>query len=252
MKPINYYKTYEDDFIKSKNQNFKLPDNYVWTKNDICYKIASKILYVLAYIFGLLYCKLFLHVKIKNKKILKKYRKQGYFLYGNHTQEVGDVFIPALVCSPKRIYTIASPANLGIPIIGKLLPFIGILPISEKPLHTKELLKAVKEKIANNNTIVIYPEAHVWPYYTKIRPYPNTSFKFLQDLDVPAFCITTTYQKRRFFNKPKITTYVDGPFLLDKSTTKKEATQKLCNEIYTCMINRSINSNYEYIKYKKE
>ena len=33
---------------------------------------------------------------------------------------------------------------------------------------------------------------------------------------------------------------------------KKEATQKLCNEIYTCMINRSINSNYEYIKYKKE
>ena len=252
MKKINYYKTYEDDFVTSQNQDYKVPENYKWINNNIFYKISSKLLYFIAYIFSFFYCKLFLHVKIKNRKILKSYKDTGYFLYGNHTQPIGDVFIPAHVCKNKRIYVIASPANLKVKGIGRFLPMLGILPIPDTKRKMVEFLKAVKNRIKENKCVVIYPEAHVWPYYTKIRPFPVTSFKFPIEDDAPVFCMTTTYYKRKFGRKPGIKVYIDGPFFTDKKLTKKENQNKLCEDIYNKMISRSKESTYEYIEYRKK
>ena len=252
MKKINYYKTYNDDFVQSRDQNYKLPQDYKWIHNNILYKTCSRILYFLAYILSLFYCKLFLHIKIKNRQILKKYDKQGYFLYGNHTQPVGDVFSPAHICKTKRIYVIASSSNLKVKIIGKLLPMLGILPIPDSTKKMKEFIKSVKQRIEENNCIVIYPEAHVWTYYTKVRPFPPTSFKFPVETNSISFCATTTYYKRKFGKRPGITIHIDGPFEVDKNLNKKEAQEKLCNEIYNCMKNRSKESTYEYIEYRRE
>ena len=41
MKKIYYYSTYEDDIIKSSNQDYKLKDNYKWIHTNIFYKILS-------------------------------------------------------------------------------------------------------------------------------------------------------------------------------------------------------------------
>lgn len=198
------------------------------------------------------YCKVFLHIKIENRSILKKYKDEGYFLYGNHTQVLGDVFIPAVVCNPKRIYTVASTANLGVPVIGRLLPFMGILPIPKNVSKTKNLLNAINKRIEGNSAVVIYPEAHVWPYYTEIRPFANTAFKFPVNYNSLSFCMTTTYQKRKIGSKPKITIYVDGPFFTDNTIEKKERADKLCKAIHECMEKRSKNSDYKYIKYERE
>lgn len=248
-KKIYYYKSYTDDFVESKNQNYKLKENYKWVHNNICYRICSSILYIFAYIISFFYCKFVLHVKIKNKKILKKYKKQGYFLYGNHTQAVGDVFIPAHVSSGKRIYVVVSQANLGVAGIGPLLPMLGAIPISDSIKDTKKVRDAVITRINQKKCVVIYPEAHVWPYYTKIRPFPKTSFKFPVYCDSPSFVMTTTYYKRKFGKKPGIMVYVDGPFIPDNNISKKDREGKLCQEIYQCMQKRSENSTYEYIKY---
>ena len=246
-----YYKSYEDDFVTSKNQEYKLPDNYKWIHNNLFYRFFSCILYRVAKLCGFIYCKFFLHIKIENKEVLEKYKKQGYFVYGNHTQPIGDVFIPAMLSS-KRIYTIASPSNIGVPIIGPLLPMIGILPIPEDFGKMKYLLEAIKLKINQKNAIIIYPEAHVWPYYTNIRPYKNTAFKFPVENESISFCMTTTYYKRKHGKKPGIKVYIDGPFEIDNSLSKKDNKEKLCKEIYKCMVNRSKNSTCEYIKYREE
>ena len=246
---VNYYKTFEDEFVITKNQDYKLTDNYKWINNNIFYKACSNIFYYIAKLIGFIYCKFFLHVKIENKEILKEYKNQGYFIYGNHTQIIGDVFIPALI-SKKRIYTIASSSNLGIPAIGKILPMIGILPIPKQVVKTKELIYAVNTRIEQKNIVVVYPEAHVWPYYTKIRPYKNTSFEFPVDNNSISFSITTTYYKRKHGKKPGIKVYIDGPFKIDNNLNKKQNKEKIRNEIYNCMVNRSKESNYEFIKYE--
>lgn len=252
MKKVNYYQTYEDDFVQSQEQDYKLPKDYKWIHENLVYKICSKILYKIAYILSLIYCRLFLHIKIKNAEILKKYKDEGYFLYGNHTQPVGDVFTPAHICKEKRIYVIANSSNLKVKIIGGLLPILGILPIPSSAGQMKEFMKAVKQRAEEENCVVVYPEAHVWPYYTKIRPFSAVSFKFPVEMKLKTFAATTTYQRRKLGKKPKITVYVDGPFEIDENLSKKENQEKLAKEIYECMEKRSKESTYEYIEYRRK
>ncbi len=112
-----YYRKFDYDVVINKGQNYKLLDDYKWINRDLGYRIKAKIAYFFAKIFGNIYLRCVLHAKIENSNILKKYKNTGYFIYGNHTQKIGDVFSPAIACREKHIYTIASPANLGIKVI---------------------------------------------------------------------------------------------------------------------------------------
>ena len=115
---------------------------------------------------------------------------------------------------------------------------------------SKNFIEAIKYHIRNSRVIAIYPEAHVWPYYTNIRNFKSVSFKYPIELDKPAYSFTTTYQRKKN-GKFKIVTYVDGPFYPDKFLSKKESQEKLKNEIYEAMKKRSKNNNIEIIKYVK-
>ncbi len=249
----NYeYQHYTDDVVTNRDQHFMLPADYQWVHHGLGYRFLSAIVYYLGFIIGGIYCKYGLHVKIKNREILRPYRQQGYFIYGNHTQPQGDVFAP-MHALHKHLYYIASPANLGVPWIGKLLPIGGALPIPDNLRQMRAFMQAIRWHIAQHHTILIYPEAHVWPYYTKIRPFMAAAFHYPIELNVPSFCITTTYQKRRYGTKPQITLYVDGPFWPDEKLPPKQRQQKLCHQIQQCMQDRAQQyNNYEYVHYQKK
>ena len=248
MKKVRYYSSFSDDFDQSANQNFKLSKDYKWVRKDVMSKFLSGLIYGLAVIFGGAYCRFFLHMKVKGRKNLKGV-KGGYFIYGNHTQPVGDVFIPALCVLPKRIYTVVSTANYGIPVIGKLLPFLGALPIVDSLYGIKELNKAMEQRLKKGHPVVIYPEAHVWEYYTDIRPFPDTSFKFPVKFEKPAFAMTVTYKKSKLFKKPITEVFLDGPFFSQGSSAKEKACD-LHQKVFAAMVKRSKNSNCSYIEYK--
>ena len=242
------YDNYTEDFVTSSNQNYELKSNYKWLNTSLIYKIVSTILYFIASLIALIYCKLFLRVSFKNKEVLKGYK--GYYLFGNHTQMIGDALNPLLLTFPRKNYVVASTANLGIPFLGKILPFVGALPIPKK-IHEKEDLFNAMHTLVQNHSITIYPEAHLWPYYTGIRPLPVSSFRFPVKDNVPSFSMTTTYQKRKIGKRPKITIYIDGPFYPDDLPTKREQASSLRDKVFNQMTIRSQNSTYSYIKYQK-
>lgn len=245
---IRFYKEYTDDFEVAREQDLKLSDDYSYIRN----KLLSGLIYALAIIFGYPFCKLFLHTKYKNRKAFKAVKKgEGAFIYGNHTQPVGDVFLPALACFPRRIYTVVSPANLSIPVLGKILPFLGALPLASTIKGMKSFNSALEQRINEGRIVTIYPEAHVWEYCTQIRPYSDVSFKYPVKLHKPVFAMTVTYQKRKFGSKPRTTVYIDGPFCADESLSPCQQTADLHSRVYDCMQKRSQNSNYEYIRYEK-
>lgn len=250
MNKVRYYSSFSDDFEESANQNYKLPDDYEWVRTDILSRFLSGLIYGLAIIFGGAYCKLILHLKVRGRRNLKGMRGD-FFLYGNHTQPVGDVFIPALCVLPKRIFTLVSPANYGIPVIGKILPYLGALPVTSSLHGIKELSKAIEQRLAKHHPIVIYPEAHIWEYYTEIRPYPESSFKFPAKLNKPAFAMTATYRKGKISTRPIMEVYLDGPFYAEGNTIKEMAAD-LHQKVYQSMLKRSKQSDYRYIEYRKK
>lgn len=250
MKKTIYYNSLNDDILKSKNQEYQLNSNYKWLKNDLFSKILSILLYLIIIIVTFIYSKLILHVKIKNKKILKK--EKSYFIYSNHTQMLGDVLNPFLISFKNHPYIICSPSNLGIPILGRLLPLAGALPIPSNIHDLKKLNEAISYHIKKNHPIYIYPEAHLWPWATFIREFPKTSFHYPITNNSKVFVATTTYQKRKFLKKPKITIYLDGPFTSEENLSTRENIKLMHDKVYNTMLNRSELSTYNYVNYKKK
>ncbi len=259
---VNYYKDeLKDEFSEAKIVPRRIDEKYIYNKSllwDFCSFIMQNILTMP---LKVLFVKIKFRQKFIGKDKLKKCKRTGYFIYGNHTQPFADTFIPSLANYPKRNFLIANPENVSMNGLKTIAEMAGAIPIPRIPKDDEKLnLKAMKnflsyiKKIINKNySITIYPEAHIWPYYTKIRNFKSVSFKYPIQFEKPAYCITNTYQSYgKNKDKIKIVSYVDGPFYYDKNLKPKEAQEKLRNDIYYTMCDRAKNSNIEYIKYIKK
>ncbi len=249
---VRTFREYTDDFVETRDQDKKLPGDYAWLHSSRLYHLGAALCYAGSLVFTFFYSRLALPVRIENRQVLKECGQSGFFLYGNHTQPVGDVFTPTRVVFPRRMYTICDPSNLGIPVLGKLLPMMGALPIPDTLSGMRKFLDAVGQYVKNGHCILIYPEAHVWPWCTFVRPFPATSFRYPVQFGVPVYCMTTTYQKRQRRKKPCVTIYLDGPFYPDPDLSSRQAQKKLCDEVTAAMQERSKESTCEYIRYVKE
>lgn len=253
-KKIVYYQDeLNDEFSKAKITPIRIDENYKYEHKNPIWNLCSFILQnILSIPIKILYAKIKFRIKYVGKEKLKKYKKEGYFIYGNHTQAFADTFIPSIPIYPKRNFFIVNPANISVKPFGKIVEMLGAIPVPDNKKAMKNFLEIIKKRVDKGQSITIYPEAHIWPYYTKIRPFKTVSFKYPIQFEKPAFCITNTYQSYGKNNKKiKIVSYIDGPFFPDEGLNIKEKQQNLRDKIYNCMEKRSKNSNIEYIKYIK-
>ena len=245
------YAEYTDDFVGG-DRDFHVPDRYYETNDRLPYRVYSRVVYGLLKLLGRFHCRFVLHLKIENAEILRRSEDRKIFFYGNHTQPFGDVVIPALICGRRRINTLVSPANYTLPIIGKMLPAAGAIPVPSELRQVRMMTKMLSERCAAGHPIVIYPEAHVWPYCTFIRPFPAASFRYpVKEEGAAVYCFTTTYQRRRFGSKPRTTVFVDGPFYPSGEGSVREQSGELCDRVFACMKRRSEASDCAYIRYEK-
>lgn len=257
---VFYYESEEDDPIKTDEQEKKvevgLPDGYEFIPKNPLVRLYSATLFRAFKLFGQYYERGYWQAKFYGREKLKQARGKGYVIYANHTNPFHDVFGPALAAD-RRIFTIISPVNLKIPGIGKYLPMIGGLPLGKTPEEKKAFNEAVDKRLKQKKVLVIYPEAHVWPYATKIRKFPagDRSFKYAVRNGLPIFTMTTTYHKRKDKKKgdlPRMDIYVDGPFWPDKNKTEDENRAMLAKKAYDSMVKYSRNNTYEYFEYRKK
>jgi 1-acyl-sn-glycerol-3-phosphate acyltransferase len=253
-KTIYYKDELNDEFSSAKIIPRKIDENYKYTPTNFLWEFCSCLVQnILSMPIKLIYSKVKFKIKYIGKEKLKPYKKQGYFVYVNHTQPFADTFIPSIPIYPKRNFFIVNPENVSMKFSGELVHMLGALPVPGNKDATKNFLLAIEKRIKEGNSVTIYPEAHIWPYYTKIRHFKSVSFKYPVKLNVPTFCMTNTYQSYGKNNdKIKMVTYIDGPFFADEKLSLKNKQENLRNMVYEKMVERSKNSNFEYIKYKKE
>jgi len=252
-KRIFYYENeLEDEFSNAKIQAIKIDDNYKYFHHawwNFCSFLVQNIISMPIKCF---YAKGKFHLQFIGKEKLKQCKKTGYFIYANHTQEFADTFIPSLANYPKRNFFIVNPENVSMKGLRTLVPLLGAIPIPSSIKSYQNFLKSIKTHIHQKRSVTIYPEAHIWPYYTKIRPFKDVSFKYPVQLNAPIYTLTNTYHKGKKEGKVKIVTYIDGPFFPNKNVSLKQAQKELRNTAYETMKKRSEYSTYEYIVYKKK
>lgn len=248
---IYYYSDeVNDDFAGTHVVRDKLPEDYEYHHRGFWQKLRRGVLYYcivrpLTWVYNVGVK----HVKYVNKKAFKGYKKQGCFIYGNHTSMVIDAFNPSYLAYPRPADIIINPDALYIKGIGWLIKTLGGLPIAESYTGMKKFNAIIAEYIQKKHWIAIYPEAHIWHYYTKIRNFPAVSFGYPVKLKTPVFSYTMVYKKRKHRKYPKRIVYIDGPFFADETLPYKQAVQKLRDEVYAAMSKRAEESDCEYIKY---
>lgn len=252
-KKTYYYTSYAEDLIQARKQNYELPADYQWQKTTKVARAKSWAVRHGVRALSDIFCPVILHLHShETHRKISGNLQQGCYLYINHTQMVGDAMIPYYVLQKKWPAIVVSPANLSLPVIGKLIPYGGGLPIPHQLRKLREFNQVVQQTVQDGKCVVIYPEAHVWPYYTKIRPFELSAFHYPAKDQAPVFCLTNTYQKPRWGTKPQITSYLDGPFFAPTDLTQKERQKFLSEQVHSCMQVRSQASNYEYLKYQRK
>lgn len=251
-KTIYFKDEVNEDFANIKRDTICVDSNFKYTKHNPLWKCMAFVVYrLIMKPFAYVYCKIKFRQKTVNKSKLKPFKKSGYFIYGNHTLMAGDAFIPNIVQYSKRIDMIVHADNISQKGLKNFVLMNGAIPIPTKMNGMKNFLDAIKTRVDKGSAIMVYPEAHVWPYYTKIRPYSSTAFRYPVKFDKPVFCLTNTFKKTRFRKTPKVITYIDGPFYLDATLDTKSQEQQLKNSVYSCMVERAKSSDYEFVKYVK-
>lgn len=246
---VYYEDELNDEFSTAEIKAKKIDKNYKYERDSFFSKIFSFFVYrMIATPIAFFYLKIKFHHKIIGKKILKK-EKHGCFIYGNHTQVVGDALIPTFVTG-RKTYVIVHPNNVSMKFMGRLTPYLGAIPLPDDIAAMRNFLHCLEKRIKQNRPVVIYPEAHLWPYYNKIRPFKNDSFRYPIKYNTPTYCFTNVYMKRKHSDsKCNIVTYIDGPFFPKEELTDSENREYLRNCCLEAMSKRAELSTCCMIEY---
>lgn len=259
MKKIFYEDELNDDFAATQGIKTKpLPKDYKWIHTSRLWNFFADILYYLiAYPLVKIFNTFVVGLRIKNKRVIKKL-KTGCFLYSNHTQHI-DPLISATVSGwGHRTYFMAGNDAFSIRGLSYLVAMLGAMPLGYDIASMKKMLQTVSKRIHENACITIYPEAHIWPYYTGIRPFKSASFAYPVALNAPVVASVVTYRKRHwpfrcFFRHPAITVYCSDPMYANPTLSKKAAKEDLRNRVYDWMKETADKySTYEFWHYEKK
>lgn len=254
-KTIYYSDELNDDFASLGIKKKPLGDDFEYIHKNILWNTCSFVIYrMIAQPLVFVFVKVAHRQRFKNRKVLKSARKTGAFIYANHTNMLLDAFVPNIVKLRKRGYILVGPDTTSIPGLKNIVEMVGAIPLGQTLSENKEMLDCINHRIAKNKGfITIYPEAHIWPYYTGIRDFKAGSFSYPCYSDTPVFAMTNCYQKKLIGKHPKVVTFVDGPFYPDKDLPMKERKEKLRKQCYDTMVKRAKeNSTYSYIVYEKK
>ena len=204
MKTIYYTDPLHDDFANNGIQSRPLPEDYTYISSDPLRRSVDFLFYhCVAIPLVYVYQKVRFREKIVNRRALFPYLLSGFYLYGNHTRAAGDAFTPNMISFPRKAYIVTSSDAVAIPGVRQLVASLGGLPLPDTLAGMRKFRDALAKR-SRHGCICIYPEAHIWPYYTGIRPFPATAFRYPVEYNKPVFAFTVTYQKRKHQFFPKM------------------------------------------------
>lgn len=239
-----------DDFETTNLKRNPLPKDYKYIRGRI-FNFFSFLLYYMIAVPVLTIVCFFCGVRVKGKKNLRKVKKEGAFLYMNHTSFLDTFVVQCYVQRFKRTHIIGYTDALDLPCgISFLTQQLGYLPLPTSVSDYKKFDEALKHFIGKKRNILIFPEAHIWPYYNKIRPFISTSFKYAAKLSVPVVPLVTCYRKSKISSKAIPVIYIGEPIYPKKDLNINQNKEYLRDECYKVMCDFAEKySTYEYCKF---
>jgi 1-acyl-sn-glycerol-3-phosphate acyltransferase len=250
---VIYYAKVTDDFAGTNIQTQKVDSAFPFVRKSLIWKAASFLLYyIVALPLVTFYIRVVNRTKVVNKTSLRR-MKGGCFIYGNHTHW-SDAFLPHVIAAPKRTYVIAGPDAVSIKGIRNIVTMLGAIPVPTQPRALHPFIVAIRQRSREKACITIYPEAHIWPYYTGIRPFSAASFTYPAEMGTPVIAMVTRYRERKSISgktkAPARTIILSDPIQAAPGLSVREAQKDLHRRVSKFMIEcANLPGNFEYVRY---
>ena len=258
---VYYRDELNDDFAGNDISAVKVGSDFPFYPKGLLWRIGEFIAYYLIAIPAValiwLVSGFTIHGRRKIRALRKKLRAEGdkgFFLYANHTHWL-DAFCGPLVCFPTKSQVLVSPDTVSIKGIRTFVQMLGAIPVPTEREAVPLFIDAIERRIDEGRAVMIFPEAHIWPYCAFVRDFKAGSFRYPVKQGVPAVAVCVTYTRRkllRFIKTPHRHVYISDPFFPDPSLSAPEAKQKLRDEVYEWLKKTAEeHSDYEYVRYVK-
>lgn len=253
---IFYNDPANEDYACTKIDTNKIDGSFVYVHKSKGWRFTAKLLNALARPFVWLTIKFNRHIKVENRKAIKSLKKQGYFLYGNHTSKFDAMIPQAVIEKGKRTYIVSNRDAISIKGIRNLVMMMGALPVPSDYASSVNFVEAIEERINEKGVVAIYPEAHIWPFANVVRPFSDVSFSYPAKLGVPVVAFATYYRPRKkvkpLTHTPTMTIVISNPIYPDMSLSTKENAKYLRDQVFNFM--EKVTSEHpmtDYINYIK-
>ncbi|MCQ2399434.1 MAG: hypothetical protein MJ072_02890, partial [Clostridia bacterium] len=154
IKTVYYSDEKNDDFADRKKEDVVIDGSFKYIRTNVFYKIVSFIVYRLIMTpFAFIYSKHKYRLKIVNKEVLKPFKGKGIFLYGNHTLETGDAFIPNVLLFPRKVYVVVKSANISTKGTRNFILMNGAIPLPTKISGMRYFLNAIEKRILEGGAV---------------------------------------------------------------------------------------------------
>ncbi|MBR3423399.1 MAG: hypothetical protein IKG80_02795 [Clostridia bacterium] len=245
-----------DDFAALDIKAETVGADYRYVRRAPLWLAAEFVLYrIIATPLVFLMAKILFGLRIKNRGSVRKLKKTGFFLYGNHTQNMMDAYTPSLVSFPRRAHIVTGPEAVSIKGIRAVVAMLGAIPLPSVTKGYAPFRKALGYRINERRAVTIYPEAHIWPWYTGIRDFSDASFDYPAEFLVPCVAFATTFRRRKIFKNrhPYLTVTLSDPIFPDESLPRAERRRDMRDRVYAFM-KETVSSpdNYAFVKYEKD
>lgn len=252
---VTYSNPLTEDYACNSIKNVKLKESFKYVHTNIFWRFFAHILYTaiakpIVWLLG----KMSRRIKVENKYVLKSVKKNGYFLYGNHTSKFDGVTGPGFVATNKKCYTIANSDAVSIKGLKSIVMMLGALPVPHTATLNEKFLNAIEKRVNDKQVIAIFPEAHIWPYCQIIRPFNETSFIYPAKFNKPVVAMVTSFRPQHhdssLRSKPRITITLSEPIYPNPDLSIKENMKYLRDQVYDFMVNTISNrKKVDYITY---
>ena len=168
---------YEDLNLKGDEQvfhmweplNFEIKDDYKYIIDNRIFNAFSDLLAIIATpILWIINIVLF-GFDVQGVDNLRKV-SGGKVTISNHIHPM-DCTMNGLINFPERTYFPTLATNFKIPFIRHLIRILYAIPIPKKVTQKEKFFEEIKKALLDGKTVHMYPEAALWPYYEKLRPF---------------------------------------------------------------------------------
>ena len=193
--------------------------------------------YFIAFPFLWIFMVLFMGVRFKNRKVLRKI-KGGAVLVSNHVHAL-DSAMSGIAAFPKKPVFTGIRDNFKLPIAGFFVNILGTVPVPETIDETKVFLHELSKQARHGRLIHFFPEGELIKFDSELRPFKRGAFQIAEEASVPIIPIGISFHEKTsifpLFAPNKMVLSVGEAIYPDIFKLRKESIQSLNEESFESM-----------------